>query len=52
MSENVNFYQRSKENYNPSEMQGELQFLKIILDGHLLDNNYIIWQQLMNNLFK
>lgn len=94
MSENVNFYQGSKENYNPSEMQGGLYFSKdskeillngesygnatpadeeditakqcgmahsgliqmvqmqTVQDGHLSNNNYIIWQQLMNNLFK
>lgn len=37
MSENVNFYQGSKENYDPSEMQGGLYFSKdnkeILLNG-------------------
>lgn len=42
MSENVNFYQGSKENYNPSEMQGGLYFSKdskeILLNGESYGN--------------
>ena len=42
MSENVNFYQGSKKNYNPSEMQGGLYFSKdskeILLNGESYGN--------------
>lgn len=42
MSENVNFYQGSKEKYNPSEMQGGLYFSKdskeILLNGESYGN--------------
>lgn len=57
MSENVNFYQGSKENYNPSEMQGGLYFSKdskeILLNGESYgnatpadeeDNKIAIWK--------